>query len=374
MEPPAWAGCSALMARASIKGTQTRTAAQLALASEALGASIHPRVGADLIDWSITVPSPSFATALELLQDPAHNANFPEAEIEKEKKIALADLQQLRDDMFRYPLRLFLSAAFPDHPYGFPIELTERAIRDLSAEDLRNWHQKITHDCPTTAFVVGDVDSDVAAAGVAAFLTSNTGRTPTRERPVWPAERTEVSVERQKAQSALVLGFPGVDHKHPDAVVLHVLANTIAGLGGRLFEELRSRRALAYTVTAYPIARAQGGAFVGYIAFSPDREGEARQSLLAELGRLREDLLPAADVERAQRYTIGAWQIRSQTNGAQLGELIGALLIGRGLQELRDFEEEVNAVTPERIRDAAQKYFDERRLVEAIVRGTGAAR
>jgi zinc protease len=172
----------------------------------------------------------------------------------------------------------------------------------------------------------------------------------------------------------VLLGYPGVDHRHPDAIVLQLMANAIAGLGGRLFEELRSRRSLAYTVTAYPIARALGGAFVAYIATAPEREDEARRGLLEELGRLREERLPEEEVERARRYTIGTWEIRAQTNAAQLGLLGHALLIGRGLEELRDFEARVMAVTPQQILDAAARYFDETRCVEAIVRGTGNAR
>ncbi len=371
LEVSARSGHTALTARTSIKGTSTRTAAQLALDAEALGASIQPGVGADLLDWSTTVPSRHFAAALELLLDAALQPVFPNDHTEKEKKIALADLQQVRDDMYRYPLRLFLSAAFPGHAYGFPLEQTEYSIARATPDDLRDCHRQRVLETKPTMFIVGDVDVEYAAATVAQALEVN--GSVARQPPAagWPSGRIAVSAVRPKAQTALVLGFPGVEYTHPDAIVLQLLANTVAGLGGRLFEELRSRRALAYTVTAYPIARALGGAFVSYIATAPEREDEARRSLLEELGRLREERLPDVDVERARRYTIGTWQIRSQTNAAQLNELMHALLIGRGLAELREFEERVRAVTPEQLRAAAQRYFDEDRLVEAVVRGSG---
>src|SRR5690606_11675649 len=101
----------------------------------------------------------------------------------------------------------------------------------------------------------------------------------------------------------------------------------------------RSRRSLAYHVAAYPIARWRGGAFVGAIGTSPERGDEARDGLLAELVRCGVDPLPEDELERAKRYTIGAWQIRQQTNGAQLSDLIGALLLGNGLDDLRRYEE-----------------------------------
>jgi zinc protease len=222
--------------------------------------------------------------------------------------------------------------------------------------------------------VVGDVDPETVADLVASRLPRFAGHTAAPRAPEWPANPVSIVESRDKRQSALALAFPGVDRNHPDLYALRLLANTIAGLGGRLFEELRSRRSLAYTVTAYPIARGLGGAFVGYIATSPEREDEARSGLLEELERVREELLPAAELERAREYTIGSWQIRAQTNSAQLSDLANALLIGRGLPEIREFEERVRAVTAQQIRDAAQRYFDTGRLVEAVVRGTGGGR
>jgi zinc protease len=374
LEAPAQAGLSALAARTSIKGTRTRTAAQLALAAEALGAVIQPGVGADSIDWSMSVPSRHFEAALDLLLDAALQPVFDEDETEKEKRIALAELEEVRDDMYRFPLRLFLSAAFPGHAYGWPLETTESAIRNASAHDLRVWHRRTTLEATPTIFMVGAVEPERAAAAVPSSIGRSQNGFVKLATPVWPAARTQVTAQRPKAQTALVLGFPGVKHEHPDALVLQVLANAIAGLGGRLFEELRSRRALAYAVSAHPVARGLGGAFVSYIATAPEREDEARQGLLEQLGHVRVELLSESEVERARQYTIGTWQIRSQTNAAQLGELMHALLVGRGLSELREFPERVQAMTPTQLRDAAQRYFDETRLVEAVVRGTGSSR
>jgi zinc protease len=155
---------------------------------------------------------------------------------------------------------------------------------------------------------------------------------------------------------------------------LQVMAAAVGGLGGRLFEELRSRRSLAYTVTAAPVARWLGGAFLAYIGTSPEREEEAREELLRELMQLGEELLPEADIVRAQRYLIGTWQIGQQTNARQLAELAQALLLGEGIAELREHEERIRAVTGERIRAAAARWLTPDRLVEGIVRGSGGGR
>jgi zinc protease len=181
-------------------------------------------------------------------------------------------------------------------------------------------------------------------------------------------------VELDRAQTAFAMVFPGPPRNHEYVHALQVMSAAVAGLGGRLFEELRSRRSLASAVSASPIARWLGGAFVTYIGTSPEREDEARSALLHELGILRDEPLPDADVERAKRYLIGAWQIAQQTHGRQLADLAHALLLGRGLADLREHEQRIRAVDAARIRTAAARWLVEERRVEGIVRGTGGGR
>jgi zinc protease len=190
---------------------------------------------------------------------------------------------------------------------------------------------------------------------------------------VWPASRARAVVERERAQTALVLAFPGPRRNELDADALRLLGSAVGGLGGRLFEELRSTRSLAYTVSVAPLARRHGGAFVGYIATSPDREDEARAAMLEELERLRAEPIDERDAERAKRYTIGAHRIRMQTNGAHLSDLMSALLIGRGLAELRDFEQRIEGLDADLLRQAAERWLDPSRLVEGVVRGRAPA-
>lgn len=372
-EDPTTAGLTGLVARASIKGTAARTAAQIAETAEAMGGSVSPSVGSDVFDWEISVPARHFETALELLADVAFQPCFPEAEFAVEKKLALADLQHVRDDMYRYPLRLCLQQAFRGHPYGNSLSNVERTLTVSDRTDVGAWHAQQIRRQPWV-FIVGDVDPESAARSVERHLPQSTQAPITA--PVqaeWPGT-AQVIETRDKAQTALALAFPAPNRNAEDSYVLHLLANAVGGLGGRFFEELRSKRSLAYTVALMPIARWLGGTFMAYIATSPEREDEARMALFAEFDRLRNELLPAAEVERAQRYTIGTWQIHSQTNSAQLSDLMHAFLLGPGVREITEYEAHIRAVTPDAIRTAAQRYFDPELHVEAVVRGTGGGR
>lgn len=367
-EGTARAGLTALQARVSIKGTRKRSApGQIAMEAENLGGSVSPSVGSDLFDWEITVPSKHFDRALDLLQDVAYNPSFPEQEFEIERKLTIADLRQTRDDMYRYPLRLCLQQAFKGHAYGSSLADVEEAIVAASRETVAAWHERQTRAEPW-AFVVGDVDPEKASARIERFLPSKRNRQGVIATSGWSGPSVQVE-QRDKTQTALAMAFPGPDRNHPDARALQVLANAVGGIGGRFFEELRSRRSLAYTVSLLPVARWLGGAFVAYIATAPAREDEARTALLEEFDRLRNDLLSSEELERSKRYTIGTWQIRSQTNAAQLSDLMHAHMIGTGPGEITNFEQNINEVDAEHIRAAAQRYFNTAMMVEGIVRG-----
>jgi zinc protease len=369
-ESAATAGLTGLAARVSVKGTAARRAADIAITAENMGGSISPSVSADLLDWEITVPARHFERALELLADVAFNAAFPEKEFDVERKLALSDLKQTRDDMYRYPLRLCLQQAFAGHPYGNTLAAVEASLAAATPGHAREWYQQRVRAEPWV-FVVGDVDPDAAAQLIERVLPGSLQPKSSAPSAAGWKGGTDIVETRDKAQTALAIGFPGPRRDHHDSFALQVLANAVGGLGGRFFEELRSKRSLAYTVTVLPIARWLAGMFIGYIATSPEREDEARAALFEEFERLRNERIDEADLERSKRYTIGTWQIRSQTNGAQLGDLMHACVLGEGVREIEEFERRIQAVSADDIMRAAQTYFDPAAAVQGTVRGKG---
>jgi zinc protease len=371
IEESGWTG---LMARVSLRGTRTRDAAGIAEAAESLGGSITPSVESDAFDWSVTVPSRHLHAAFDLLADVTFGPTFPDAEVETERKSTLARLVQLRDDMFAFPLRLVMEAAFAGHPYGARVEDTEAAIARVTAASLRDRHRSFVERGAPWLFAVGDIEVEAVLELASAVLHGAQSASSAAQMATWPASPAHRSVQRETAQSAIAIAFPGPPRNDPDALALRVFANAVGGLGGALFEDLRSRRSLAYTVSAYPVARRFGGAFAGYIATSPDRAEEARSALLEGLVRLAATPLSRTDLERAQRYTVGVRRIQTQTNGARLGQLASALLLGRGLEEIRDFEARVTALTPSVVRDAAVRWLDPARVATGMVHGTGGSR
>jgi zinc protease len=364
------AGLTTLVARTAVKGTSHRRAEQIAEEAESLGGSIGAHVGAEQLGWTISVPSQHADAAMALLADVVLNANFPAGALETERAVAIADLALMRDDMYRWPMRLLTAAAFAGHPYGTPSGGYEHTLAALDAGRLRAWHRVRVLSGATAIAIVGDVDADDAAARAAALFTGlSTGKASAIAAPLWPARPVTVSEDRDKAQTALALAFPGPDRQDDARWAAEMIAGVASGLGGRFFEELRDKKSLAYTVHAHASERRRAGMFVSYIATSPAQEETARRGLMREFARLREADVTERELRLAQEYAIGTHAIRQQSGGAVLGELIDAFMMGRGLAELDEHDARIRAVTAKAMREVAKTYFDEGRLVQAVIRG-----
>jgi zinc protease len=370
-EHDAIAGRTLLMARTAVKGTRRRSAVQIAEDGELLGGSVSPTVGGDSVGWTVSVPARHAAAAIELLADVAQEPIFDAKALETERAIALADVAALRDDMYRYPMRLAAQLAFPGHPYGVPTLGTEESLQAHTRDDLAEWHRRRIAEAPTVAAIVGDGDPDELAAIIARHFRVLSFREPERlPAPVWPDTVVGAAEQREKAQTALVLTWPSPKRSDVARFDVAMLAGVASGLGGRFFEELRDRQSLCYTVHAFSSERRAAGTFSTYIATSPEKEEIARDGLLRELQKLREQPVTEDELTRAQTFAIGVHQIRQQSGGAVLGELVEAWMFGT-LEELHEFEGRVSDVTAKRILETAQRYFDPDRRVEGIVRGVG---
>jgi zinc protease len=278
----------------------------------------------------------------------------------------------LRDDMYRYPMRLASSVAFAKHPYGIPTMGTEESLRAITAEQAREWHKTRVLESAVVIGVVADADPKQVADIVARELGSlQLQKDPKVGKPRWPKSVKIAAESRDKAQTAIALAFPAPPRDDESRFAASLIATVASGLGGRFFDELRDKQSLAYTVQAAVSERRLAGMFLSYIATSPEKEGVARAGLLAEFAKLRDQLVSVEEMTRAKEYVVGSHAISQESGGAQLGEMLDAWMLGEGLHELLEYDSRIRAVTADQMRDVARKYFDPERRVEGIVRGVG---
>ena len=369
-EPAELAGLTLLMARTAARGSERRSTLRISEESELLGGSIAASIAGDSFGWSMSVPSKNLAASIELLADVVQHPSFPVDALETERAAAIAGVVATRDDMYRYPLRLGSSAAFAGHPYGVPATGTEASLPKVTRDDVARWHREKVCVGSSVIAAVADGDPDQIAAMIGGAFPSLRRIDPAAPAvPPWPARAVEVVEPRERAQSAIAMLYPGPGRLDRDRFAASLIGGIASGLGGRFFDELREKRSLCYTVHTFLSERWKGGAFVAYIATSPDKEQAARSGLLEEFRKIREGGVTAEELDRAQTYAIGVHQIHMQSGGAVLGEIADAFMFG-SLTELDEVDANVKAVTLADIQRVAQRYFDPERRVEAIVRGT----
>ena len=372
-EDPASAGITSLAMRTSVKGTSTRTAQQIAEDAEMLGGSIGVGVGMEAFGWSMSVPVQHLESAVSLLADVVHDAAIPADAVELERSVLLADIAAMRDDMFRFPMRLLLSGAYEGHPYSRSTLGTTESLERMTLEEVRQWYRAALSESRFIIGIVGDVVPEDVAGVIGRSFDMGRPSHFSRVAPApWPDREVAVVETREKAQTALALAFPGPSRSDDRRFAAQMTATIASGLGGRFFDELRDRQSLAYTVHAYTSENEHAGMFLSYIATSPEKEDIARQGLLREFSRLRSEPVTAEELGRAKRYIIGSHAIRQESGSAILSDMLDSWMFGAGLSELAEFESRVEGVTAEKIQSLAREYFDPARRVEGIIRGSAA--
>jgi zinc protease len=283
------------------------------------------------------------------------------------------EAEQVADDMFRYPFQLAFGAAFGDRAYGLPVGGLPETLPSISPADVRRWHSQDLLGVRPVVVAVGDIDPEEASATLAGVFrdhTASTAATSDGALNRGAANPLRV-VGREKAQAALAMIFPGPRRRDPERHAAEVWAAVASGLGGRMFEALRDRRSLAYTVLASSWQRGRAGALVSYIATSPEREEEARAAMLAELERFRTEPVSATELHQAVNYLAGQAEVSRQSAGELAGEIVEAWITGNGLADLENPAAAFRAVTAEDVLQVAQPNLDPALRAEGVVRGSG---
>jgi zinc protease len=374
-DPPGKAGLAALTVRSSVRAAGDLDAAGLAFAFERLGGTLSPSTASDWLGFGTTVLVEHLGEAAALLKLVFTEPRLGDLEVNTERDLMTNEAEQLADDMFRYPFQLGFAGAFGDRAYGLPVGGLPETLPSICAAEVRVWHSQGLLGVRPVVVAVGDVDPEQASAALAGIFQEHRSAPNGRPREPLPwtaavGEATRV-VRREKAQTALAMIFPGPRRRDPDRHAAEVWAAVASGLGGRMFEALRDRRSLAYTVLASSWQRGRSGALVSYIATSPEREEEARAAMLEELDLFRYEPVTGAELDQAVSYLAGQAEVSRQSAGALAAEMLESWLIGCGLADLDNPAAAYRAVTAQEVLRVARDNLDPNSRSEGVIRGTG---
>ncbi len=369
-ETEATNGVTTLLSRTLTRGTASLDAEQVSHLIDSLAGSVGALAGRSSMSLRGEFLSKHFERGFELFAEVLTAPAFPEGEVARERAQQLQDLASRDDRPSSLAFELFSKTLFQTHPYRMSPLGEKASVEQLSPAALRAYHAAAMRADQLTLVVVGDVDTDtVIARAEARFgrLAEPGAASPTvaLESP-WKGPR-EARRVLQKAQSHLVLGFPGAKVSDPWRRGLEVLQTILSGQSGRLFLELRDKRSMAYSVSAVMMEGVDPGYFGVYLATSPEKVDDALAAMRHELTRLTTELVGEDELGRAREHLIGTHDIGLQRNGARAGVMALDVCYGRGAEAYLDYGRQIAEVTREEVREVARRVIDFDRSALAIV-------
>jgi len=251
-ENEANSGLTRFLAAMWTRGTRTHSAAAFARQTEGLAAEIDGFSGRNSIGLTLDCLTETLEPAFDLFAEALLEPRFDPEEIERERRETLAALERRHDRLGQRAFQLFARTEFEEHAYRMTILGEPESVSGFSVEDLVGHANRLVAPERAAIAIVGDVDPEAVGRLVESRLGSmqtGTGRfeLPTEEPRSVGIRSSELVMDR--AQAHLVIGFRGITMSDPDRYTLELIAQILAGQGGRLFLDLRDRQSLAYTVS-----------------------------------------------------------------------------------------------------------------------------
>ncbi|MFQ5480340.1 MAG: M16 family metallopeptidase [Thermodesulfobacteriota bacterium] len=354
-------GIGSFTASMLTRGTTTYSREELAKEVEGLAGSIGGFSARNSSGATATFLSSDFDKGLSLFADVLLNPTFPDVEIKRLRKDVLAAIKKQEDNIPSYTFKLFLKSLYKDHPYGMPVIGRNESIQKLKRADLENHYKKLFVPKRMILVIAGDVDVEYGIARARKVFGGFKRTSPGIKAPVKPEKPTDIrrtGAVRDKAQTNVGLGFMATTIGSPDSYPLAVVSEILSGQGGRLFINLRDKKALAYSVSAFLRGGIDPGFFALYIASAPEKKEEALQGLLNELKIIQSELVTKKELTRARNYITGSYEIGLQTPSSQAANLANNELFGLGYDFSKKYIKLIQAVTREDVLRVAKKYLD----------------
>jgi predicted Zn-dependent peptidase len=313
LETAAEAGVAHFMEHITFKGTAAYpTTRAISEAVEGVGGSFNAATDRESTVYWVRVPNREAERAMDVLGELIVRPVLDTVEIEGERSVIIEEIRGYQDDPAEYAQILFQTAMFGDGPLGREICGDEAGIRALPEGTIRDFWRTTYRPANTVIAVAGDLAHDQAVDLAATAFGTGNGVVPGfAPAPALPAGERILVGKRPTTQAQLVVGIPALHRDHPDAWALALLNAVLGdGMSSRLFLSLREERGLAYDISSGLVDYADAGALEVSAGVDPAALREALRAILVELARLRDEPIPADELDKAKRYLSGGLELR----------------------------------------------------------------
>ena len=363
------------------KGTQLRSAMDIAEAFDAVGGEVNAATGKEHTCYYARVLDDDLPMAVDVIADMVTSARLDADELETERGVILEELAMNDDDPSDVVHEQFTAAVLGAHPLGRPIGGTPDTIRAVPRAAV--WDHYREHYDPRTLVVTaaGSVDHDALCAQVLTALALGGWDAAASVAPIGrrvgaeaagtlegiPAAGTRLTVRRTTEQANVIIGGLGLTATDPRRFTLSVLNAVLGGgMSSRLFQEIREKRGLAYSTYSFASGHADTGVFGLYAGCTPSKVDEVTRLLEEEWERLAADGITAGELSRSIGQLSGGLVLGMEDSGSRMSRLGKAELVHGELMDLNESLELVRAVTAEQVRELAAELAGQPRSVVRI--------
>jgi predicted Zn-dependent peptidase len=351
-------GISHILEHMAFKGTERRSAAAIAEEVEAVGGHINAYTAREQTAFYVKLLKEDVALGADIIGDILTHSTFEPAELERERGVILQEIGQANDTPDDIIFDHFQETAYPAQPMGRPVLGREGIIRALPRDALTGYMRRHYTTTNTVVAAAGNLDHDAIVALVAThFADLPSDPAPAAEPGLY--EGGEFREARDLDQVHIVLGFPSVAYGHADFYPTMLLSTLLGGgMSSRLFQEVREKRGLVYSVYSFTAPALDGGLFGIYAGTGEGEAAELIPVTLEELRKVQRDVTEA-ELARARAQVKAGLLMSLESTGSRCEQLARQLQVFGRIVQTAETVAKINAVTIADVQRAAARQFRE---------------
>ncbi|MDA8414153.1 MAG: pitrilysin family protein [Desulfobacteraceae bacterium] len=359
-ESPECNGVAHFIEHLLFKGTGRRTARQISMELDSMGGILNAFTGHEYVCYYAKVLSKFLPRVTDLLSDIFLHSTFPADELERERKVILQEIK-MRDDSPEEAIHdRFHQNFWSGHALGNSILGTEEIINGISRDAVVQYKQSRYRPDDIIVSAAGNVNHEELVALVAAeFSTLSSSWKPDGYGFRPKGGRRLNLCERDLEQTLICMGTRALQQDHPDRYAMHLLTTILGGgMSSRLFQEVREKKGLAYSVYSYVISHADSGALVVYSGTEQKHCREVIDIALTEMKRLKHEPVTQAELDSAREQLKGKLLMSLESSDSLMTRLAKNVIYLGHHQPIEKILEGFDAVTPQAVMDCAGVLFD----------------
>ncbi|MBF0118492.1 MAG: insulinase family protein [Desulfobacterales bacterium] len=357
-ENPSENGLSHFIEHMLFKGTNTRSAFQIAKDFDAIGGHANAFTTMENTCYHAKVVAIHLPLLVNVLSDIFLNSNFESKEIKNERPVILQEIAMIEDNPEDNIHTLISKVYWGDHPLGQSILGTPKNIKEFNSELIKDFFQKFYTPNNIIIAAAGNIEHESFVKLIAPIFDriKNTSKKLDRKPP--DACSKILIKNKDLEQLHICFGFEGIPITDPKRYSFSLL-NTILGgnMSSRLFQELREKKGLAYSVYSFLSSNTDSGMFGIYAGVDPKKAKQTIEIILTELSTLKKGIIDISEIDNAKECTKANILLSSDSTDCQMFRIAqNELNFGRHIQ-LEDVLNNIDSVTKDEICELAEHVF-----------------